>query len=130
MSAEQTSQLPDEQTAYATIIEGVDKRAFFHKMAQLGYVPETAEEAESLYSLSFKVAAMSQQQGQGQEKKGSNRFAEAGAALDKMAGAAPPPSDEASQIAFEFAHDPAIYGSALVLKAAQARAWAELEAAQ
>jgi len=122
-----SNQLPDEQTAYATIIETVDKRAFFHKMAQLGIVPETAEEADSLYNLSFKVAELAAQQGDSpfaapQTKTGSDRFAEAHIALDKMAGVAPPTSNEASEAALAFAQDPNVYASTLVLKHAEATA--------
>ncbi len=124
MAANQ-QQLPDEQTAYETIIETVDKRAFFHKMAQLGIVPETAEEAASLYNLSFKVAELAEQRDADpfvapQTKTGSDRFAEAHTALDKMAGAASPPSNEASEAALAFAQDPGIYASTLVLKHAEA----------
>jgi len=129
MSATQP-RLPDEQTAYKTIIETVDKRAFFHKMAQLGIVPETVEEADSLYNLSFKVAELAEQQGASpfggpQTKTGSDRFAEAHTAFDKMAGVTPPPSNEASEAALAFAQDPSIYASTLVLKHAEAAALAE-----
>ena len=124
------NQLPDEQTAYKTIIETVDKRAFFHKMAQLGIVPETVEEADSLYSLSFKVAELAEQQGASlfgapQTKTGSDRFAEANTALDKMAGVAPPASNEVAEAALAFAQDPSVYASTLVLKHAEASALAE-----
>ena len=130
------NQLPEPQAAYDTIIENVHKRAFFHKMAQLGHVAETVEEANSLISLGFKVAEMTAGQAdpfqpQPEKQAGSaNRFAMADEALDKMAGVAPQPTNEASQAALSFAQDPEVYRATLVLKAAEAQALAQTEAEQ
>lgn len=126
-------QLPDLQTAHAIVMENVHKRVFLHKMAQLGHVAATTEEADSLVELGFKVAEMmSQQPGDSsQVKAGStNRFAEASLDLDKVAGVAPQASNEAAHAALELARDPDVYAAALVLKAAEAQVTTEPEVAQ
>lgn len=130
-----TAQLPDVETAYATVIEGVHKQAFLARLEQHGRFPESAEEADALVELGFKLAAVA-----GDEEDGSfadsgkaatapGRFAEASQALDRALGLNPQ-DGEIKQAAFALAHDPAIYGSALVLKYAQARALAAQEGDQ
>jgi len=122
------AQLPDVETAYGTIIEGVHKQAFLARLEQHGRVAETPEEQDALVELGFKLASVAGDEEDGQfadsEKVATatpGRFAEASQALDRALGLDPADS-EIKQAAFALAHDPSIYGSALVLKHAQAQA--------
>lgn len=123
------AQLPNVETAYGNIIEGVHKQAFLARLQQHGYVAETPAEADELVELGFKLANADEGDGDGGVFAGNaktaapGRFAAASQALDRHLGVSSTDS-EIKQAAFALAHDPQIYGSALVLKHAQAQALA------
>lgn len=129
------AQLPDVETAYGTIIEGVHKQAFLARLQQHGYVAETPAEEDALVDLGFKLAAASEDDNGSKVFAGAGktaapgRFAEASQALDRHLGLNPA-DGEIKQAAFALAHDPNIYSSALVLKHAQAQTLAAPEGEQ
>jgi hypothetical protein len=121
--------LPDVDTALETVIQGIDKRAFFDCMRELGMpAPTSSEEAERLYQMSFKVAASEQDLVLNKEAAAQpGPYAFADAALDRFLGikqasvsSAPGLDDVSIAGALELARDPQIFASALVVKAAQA----------
>ncbi len=133
--------LPDQDTAFKVIQEQVDKRAFFDCWQSMGCpMPETEKEAEELYAMSFKVAAAETDPVLNKEAAAANPgpYAFANAALDrflgvKTASANPNPSgldDVSIAGAYELANNPAIFASALVVKAAQVAQAQQLEATQ
>lgn len=123
------AQLPDVETAYGTILNGVHKQAFLARLQQHGHVAETPAEEDALVELGFKLAA-ADEGNEGSEVFADSgktatpgRFAIASQALDRHLGVSPA-NNEIKQAAFALAHDPQIYGSALVLKHAEAQALA------
>jgi hypothetical protein len=111
-------------------VSGVDQRAFFHKLAQLGHVPEDREEADALYTFGLKLAALDPTvnepnpftAAQPQPRRG--KYASIVADFDKVLGTEShekhAEQDSIYDAAYALAQDPAIYGAALLLKQAQA----------
>jgi hypothetical protein len=121
----QAPTLPDQATARQIVLQGVHKRAFLHRMAELGHQPQTVKEAEALVELGLKMAAAESDPLLKQASEPApGPYAFANQALDqflglgKQAEAVPGLDDVSIQGAFELAQDPAIYGAALVLKQA------------
>ena len=107
----------DVQASLGVITEGVHNRAFFHKLAERGYQPKSAAEAQEMLDLSLKLAE-TQQRKQDQQSNQS-KYASALAALDKMAGVTTPgEEDQIKAAAAELAQDPEIFAAAKTLMAA------------
>ena len=140
MSDTQQTQLPNVENAHAVIMEGVHKRAFLHKMSQHGHNPQTAEEADHLVQLGFKVAAAVEQQGgdpfndpAGAKTAAAGPYAQLDQAFDSHFGGQDSPvqektaSAEAEDAAWNLFQDPDIYNSALSLKTAEAQMLATMQ---
>ena len=130
----QATMLPDVDTALQTILQGIHKRAYLERLEELGHVPQTVKEAEILVQLGFDLAQAEanpvlNKAAQAAEQPGPYAFAKQ--ALDRFLGkeaSAPSPDgleDYSIAAAMELARDPQIFGSALVVKAAQQAALAE-----
>jgi len=125
--------LPDVQTAYNTLFDGVHQQVFFNKLASYGFVPQNEKEAAEMLELAGKLRYV-----EGEEEKvaaDSSRVSQANVALDNVLGI-PRGQDEKlaaaedeyaaiNQAAAQLAEEPAFYNSVLALKAAEAAAYAD-----
>jgi hypothetical protein len=140
MAGNNQAVLPDPQTAYRNLFDGVHQRVFFHKMAQLGYVPQTEKQAEWMLEMAGKLRLVDEEAAVKEAADAQDPFAAANAALDAALGRAGFQSvqkaaydDEVlsiKQAAAAWAEHPEIYNSVLSLKAAEAEEYAQLLAQQ
>jgi hypothetical protein len=130
--------LPDVQTAYNTLFDGVHQQVFFNKLASYGFVPQNEKEAAEMLELAGKLRYV-----EGEEEKAAadeSRVSQANVALDNVLGipreqgekraAAEDESAAISQAAAQLAEEPAFYNSVLALKAAEAASYADQQAPQ
>lgn len=116
------------QRSMGVIVSGVHKRAFLAKLAQLGHVPETEEEADALVSLGFKLASVDPSIQEpnpfvAQAPKPRGKYASAAQALDEVLGVDQQSEvDHLYKVASQLAQDPSIYGAALTINQAAALA--------
>jgi hypothetical protein len=123
---EKQASLPDPETAYNNLFNGVHQQVFFGRLAAHGVAPQTEKEAEDLLMLAGRLRSAEEQE----KTAGDSRFGAPLAALDGVLsdeGMAKSAYDmeEAYSIkmaAAELAQDPTIYNSVLALKAAEAEA--------
>lgn len=133
--------LPDVNTAYQNVFDGLHNRIFFGRLASRGHTCHNDKQAAVLLELAGKLegAELEAQQKVGADS--SDPYVAANAALDnvlaasgftsgtKQAAAEAENSLEAA--AAELAQDPTIYDSVLALKAAEAQdisAWLDAQA--
>ena len=120
-------QLPDPQTAYANVFDGVHTQVFFGKLASYGIQPQSEKEAQDLLLLAGRLRHANQLT----KSAGDNsRFGGALSALDEVMGvsqdsfmkAALDQEEELAikEAAAQAAADPMIYNSVLALKAHEA----------
>lgn len=117
--------------ATENIFHGVHKRAYFHRLAQYGIVPQTEKEAAELLDMGAQIAEASANPALKQAAEQESRFTKASDALNEALveqGIIAPsqkqaavmnggPSLEAQAAAWELAQDPSIFKSAEVLQA-------------
>lgn len=145
------NQVMNPQAAHEIVL-GIHKRAFLGRLEQLGIVPETEKEAAALVDLGWTLFQREMVEGgekQASADYGDGPFAQAKQALDtvlsqeEVAPGFPAKQASATQIeplpevpselveaaynaAYDLAHDPAIYTAAVVKRAANEAAYAEL----
>lgn len=117
------------QRSVGVITSSVHKQAFLHKLAQLGHIPETEEEADHLVELGFKLASIDPSVRTGNPALMAatprSKYAEAMSALDTVLGHdKQAETDEIYAAAERFAQVPQVYSSALTIKQAEALAQA------
>lgn len=118
------------QEAFGNVFHGVHKRAFFHRLAQHGHVPQSDQEAQELLDMGAKVATASTNPVLQQAAAKESRFTKANAALNdalaerglllpaqKQADGQSDLSLEAQAAAWELAQDSLLFKSAEVLQA-------------
>lgn len=116
------------QQSMGIIVSGVHKRAFLHKLAELGHVAETPEEEDQLVELGFKLASVDPSVSEPNPflqpaPAPRGKYASAVADLDQVLGLEKQSeSDRIYDAALALAQDPAIYGAALTIKRAAAAA--------
>lgn len=119
------TQLPDAQTAYNNVFDGVYARVFFTKCATAGYSPQTPEEAEHMLAVAGNLRQVEQSNRTKQASAGGP-FAAMRADLDRAMtgnGYVVEDNDAAvKQAADALLQDPTIYNSILALKANEAAA--------
>ena len=54
--------LPDVQTAYNTLFDGVHQQVFFNKLASYGFVPQNEKEAAEMLELAGKLRYVEQEE--------------------------------------------------------------------
>ena len=125
--------LPDVQTAYNTLFDGVHQQVFFNKLASYGFVPQNEKEAAEMLELAGKLRYVEQEE----EKVAadSSRVSQANVALDNVLGipraqeekqaAASDELAAINQAAAQLAQEPEFYNSVLALKAAEAASYAD-----
>lgn len=117
--------LPDPQTAYATLFDGVHAEVFFTKLAHYGHTPRTEQEAFDLLQLAGRLRIAPEIA----EKQASSVYGEAVSALDQVLSGHPQvqasrvASDNAliKEAAASLAKDPECYNSVLALKILEAQ---------
>lgn len=124
------NQLPDPQTAYQNIFDGVHQRVFFHKLAQLGYVPTNEKQAAAMLELAGNLRMVEEEAAVKQAESSYDPFEAANDALKTTLGqyGFSGPRDNAAneeavaikQAAAAWSEDPDIYNSVLALKAYEA----------
>jgi len=137
-TANQQAALPDPQTAYQNVFDGVAQRVFFHKLAQLGHVPRTQKQASDLLDLAGKLRLVEEEAAVKQAEDAYDPFAAANSALDQVLAQAGFGSVKAAaeqdelmsmkQAASIVMQDPLIYDSVLALKAHEADSYAAMAA--
>ncbi len=137
-TANQQAALPDPQTAYQNVFDGVAQRVFFHKLAQLGYAPQSQKQAADLLSLAGKLRLVEEEAAVKQAQDAYDPFAAANASLDQVLAQAGYGSVKAAaeqdelmsmkQAAAVVMQDPLIYNSVLALKAHEADTYAAMAA--
>lgn len=120
--------LPDLQTAYDTLFQGVHGRVFFQSLAGRGIVPQSEKQASAMLEIAGKLRAYRESEGVKEAEQAADPFARANAALDNVlagsgftsrAKAAEAASARASAAA-QLSADPGIYNAVLSMKAAEA----------
>ncbi len=137
MTAQNQFVLPDVKSATDTIFANVHRRAFLHKLAQLGHRPETEDEAEALVELGFKIASADPNGVVPADPFGDQaavppmgKYAAANADLGAVLGTNKQANDEHTEAACQLAQDPAIYAAALSIKSAEAEQVATAQATE
>jgi hypothetical protein len=117
------------QRSMGIIVSGVHKRAFLHKLAELGHVPESQQEEDQLVELGFKLASVDPSVTEPNPflhqapAKPRGKYASAVADLDQVLGLEKTAeSDRIYDAALALAQDPQIYSAALTIKQAAAAA--------
>ena len=122
--------LPDPQTAYNNLFEGVHARVFFAKCAAAGYSPRSQEEAQWMLETAGKLRAVSESQQVKQAGVQDNPYFQMSSSLDKLLdqyglGTSKQASYEEAeagykQAAAQLMDDPTFYNSVLALKVNEA----------
>lgn len=119
-------QLPDAATAYNTVLNTVHADAFFAKLAEYGYRPTSVEDAQDMLAIGLRL----DQASQAEKQASQSPYAVARQALEQeLAHRGVIHQDEAnvSEInrvkaaAWQYAQDPQIFTSALVLASLRAQ---------
>lgn len=123
-------QIPDETTAFNNLFYGVRNRAFFHKLASLGYAPQgpnAEKQAQDFLAMADELREFKQHPTVKQAAEAVDPIAAARrdlrtvlqqrGILDKEA------ADDAfaDQAAAQFMENPDVFNSVLVMKAAEAQ---------
>jgi hypothetical protein len=124
----QTGTLPDVQTAYDTLFQGIHARVFFQKCAAAGFSPRTQEEAQHMLNTAGKLRQISEMDHVKQAAAQDNPYFQMEAGLDNLMnqyGLNQPQTQYASDEMYKAAadslmQDPTFYNSVLALKAAEA----------
>lgn len=122
--------LPDPDTAYQNLFEGVGQRVFFHKLAALRpeYLPQNQQQAEALLKMAGDLRLAEEEDAVKQAADASDPFVAASLALSGQLQGFPGVQYQQAQeeqvgikqAAAAFAEDPTIYNSVLSLKAFEA----------
>lgn len=123
--------LPDSDTAFNNLVEGVECQVFFNKMAAYGHVPQTPEQAAAMLDTGRKLYAYYKSEQVKQAQDANDPYVAVNHYLSQVLGdqgadfgAANQQAHEAAaikQAAAELAQDPVFYNSVLALKAAEAQ---------
>lgn len=133
----QAAPLPDPQTAYNNLFEGVHQRVFFSKMASYGIVPKNRSQANSLLKLAGVLRAIEEEEMAKTAGDANDPFAAEVERLTEVCrsngiGKVAAYQEEEmaiKQAASNFMADPTFYNSVLSLKAAEAAQLSESLAA-
>ena len=128
--------LPDAQTAYDNLFQGVHQRVVLESLASRGYAAKTAEDAHTLLGLAVKISAVAEVPAVKRAEDVTNPYYLASEGLSRVLtthGIADPTKAAADRdhqlairnVAANLAADPTMYNSVLSLKAAEARQVAE-----
>jgi len=136
----QAPALPDPDTAYQNLFDGIHQRVFFNKMAAYGYVPQTPAQAQYMLEMAGTLRAVEQEAAVKQAADENDPYFLAKQHLNQVLGVhgldggikqaqAQNDAFAIKQAAYELANDPLLYNSVLSLKAAEAAAiqaeWAQ-----
>jgi hypothetical protein len=125
-----SNQTLSTEEAFENVYHGVHKRAFFHRLAQHGIVPQSEKEAEELLDIGSKVelaaATKASQPAVAHESRFTKANSDLGTAMtaqgilapEKQAAEPNGPSPEAQAAAWDLAQDPVLFKSAEILQAA------------
>ena len=126
----QAPTLPDAETAYNNLFNGVHARVFFNKCAAAGIAPQTQQEAQLMLDIAgdlrlAKQAAAKQADDQSNPfvrmRQGLRSALEAkGLDVGIKQAAAQDQDYQIKQAALDLSQDPTLYNSVLALKAAEA----------
>ena len=116
--------LPELETAYNNLFEGVHANVFFGKLANHGIEPQNEKEAADLLELAGRLRGVDNEE----KEAGDSRFANPVGALSEVLGETPQgkqaqAQEEAQaykQAAAALAQEPVFYNSVLALKANEA----------
>ena len=116
--------LPELETAYNNLFEGVHANVFFGKLASHGIAPQNEKEAADLLELAGRLRGVDNEE----KEAGDSRFANPVGALNEVLGETPQgkqaqAQEEApayKQAAAALAQEPVFYNSVLALKANEA----------
>lgn len=116
--------LPELETAYNNLFEGVHANVFFGKLANHGIDPQNEKEAADLLELAGRLRGVDNEE----KEAGDSRFANPVGALNEVLGETPQgkqaqAQEEAQaykQAAAALAQEPVFYNSVLALKANEA----------
>lgn len=123
--------LPDAQTAYNNLFEGIHNEVFFRKCAAAGFPVRSAEEAQWMLETAGKLEAVSQADQVKQAAAQDNPYFQMNSRLDdvltqyglnghKKAASAQEVKIGYKQAAAELMQDPVLYNSVLALAAHEA----------
>ncbi len=124
----QNSALPDVDTAYNNLFEGVHANVFFQKCAAAGFSPSTREEAQAMLETAGKLRQISQLDTVKQAEAQDNPYLQMSRGLDSvvaqygLTAGTPAVSDDEmfKRAADSLMDDPVMYNSVLALKANEA----------
>lgn len=125
MSNNAGPQLPDHETAFATLFDNVHQQVFFHKLASYGIVPENAEQQAAMLEGAWRLRQLEEQEAYKQASdQNGDPFVAANEYLGSLLGT--PASDKQAEdeainnMAAQLMQRPEFYNSVLALKAKQA----------
>ena len=122
--------LPDPQTAYNNLFEGVHAQVFFQKCAAAGFAPRSQQEAHWMLETAGKLRAVSESEQVKQAGAQDNPYYQMNAQLDRVLdqyglGHSKQASYQEQEVGYKQAaaqlmQDPTFYNSVLSLKVAEA----------
>ncbi len=125
-----SAHVPDTDTAFNVLTHDVRGRAFFHKLASLGYVPQTEKQAEAYLMMAEDIRKATDHPTVKQAAEASDPVLSAlgdlRTTLQRRGVMSKTANDEAfaAQAASQFMQDPTYYNSVLALKFAEANEFA------
>lgn len=128
--AQQQGGLPDANTAYSRLFDGIHQQVFFHKMASYGCAPESPEQAAAMLEGAIRLRHIEEQMAYKQAQDASDPFVAANQYLAGLMGEQQPVYKQAeaesaiSDMAADLMQNPEFYNSVLSLKAAEAGEYA------
>lgn len=132
MNTQNAAALPDADTAFGNLFQGVHQRVVLDTLAARGHAPRTVKQAHWMLEIASQVAAADESAAVKQAEDAHDPYYQAHVGLaaalqqrgiaDPVKEAAARDLDHASRrYAAQLAQDPTIYNSVLALKAAEAR---------
>lgn len=129
----QAAALPDAETAYNTLFNGIHARVFFSKLASLGHEVKNEKQAQALLELAGKLRVVEQESGYKAAEELNDPYVAANHYIDEALGQhgldasikkarAAEEAGSIRQVAQQLSQDPGFYNSVLSLKAAEAAA--------
>ncbi len=126
MAQNQQAQLPDAETAFATLFDNVHQQVFFHKLASYGIAPQNEEQQAAMLEGALRLRQLEEQEAykQAQDNHGEDPFVAANNYLAGLVGEDPRGTSKAaeaiSNMTEQLMQCPEFYNSVLAVKAKQA----------
>ena len=128
MAQNQQAQLPDVETAFATLFDNVHQQVFFHKLASYGIAPQNEEQQAAMLESAFRLRYLEEQEAYKQASDNSsvdpfvaaNNYLASLVGEDQQGMSKAAEEEAISNMAAQLMQRPEFYNSVLSIKAKQA----------